>query len=71
MTGTMRVVGAALGEPKKATGLTAALLPVWVLYRVSGKKVMGATSVGLNISCRQGPGSLHLRLEHVDGCSCN
>ena len=40
MTVTLRAVGAAPGKPKKAAGLTAGLLPVWMLHRVFGKEVV-------------------------------
>ena len=40
MTVTLRAAGAAPGKPKKAAGLTACLLPVWMLHRVSGNEIV-------------------------------
>lgn len=38
--GVLRAVGQAQGKPRKTMGLTAGLLPVWMLRRVRGKKII-------------------------------
>lgn len=39
MTGGLQAAGTVPGEPRIAVGLTAGLLPLWMLHRVSGKEI--------------------------------
>ena len=50
MTGTLRAAGLPPGEAKPVAGLTDGLLPVWMLHRVSGKRIVYALRIDLGLA---------------------